>query len=75
MRANRSLAFFAAHIKKLPHLTSREKDVVVGRIEGKTLEVIGEKFNVTEGRVRQIEKEALKKVDSKYVQEELISNE
>jgi DNA-directed RNA polymerase sigma subunit (sigma70/sigma32) len=75
MRANQTLAYFTAHISKLPHLSSREKEVLVGRIESSTLEVIGSRFELTEGRIRQIERGALKKVASKFVQQELLSKE
>lgn len=73
MLANRTLSCFAAHIRNLPHLTTREKEVLVGRIGCVTLEKIGSKFTLTEGRIRQIERGALKKVDSKFVQQELLS--
>ena len=73
MRANRTLRYFTAHIKKLPHLTSREKEVLVKRLRARTLEGIGKKFNLTEGRVRQIEKKAIAKIRSKNYQQILFN--
>ncbi|OGM59949.1 hypothetical protein A3A75_00015 [Candidatus Woesebacteria bacterium RIFCSPLOWO2_01_FULL_39_10] len=71
MRANRTLRYFTAHIRKLPHLTSKEKDVLARRLRKVTLEKIGILFDVTEGRIRQIEKVAIKKVRSKHFQQAL----
>ncbi|OGM14882.1 hypothetical protein A3A76_02020 [Candidatus Woesebacteria bacterium RIFCSPLOWO2_01_FULL_39_23] len=71
MRANRTIRFFSAHIRKLPHLSVKEKKVLVKRLRRITLEKIGKKYGVTEGRIRQIEKKALQKVKSKYYQQRL----
>ena len=74
MRANRTLRYFTAHIRKLPHLTSKEKDVLVRRLRKVTLEKIGKSYEVTEGRIRQIEKIAIKKVRSKHYQQALFDS-
>lgn len=71
MRANRTLRYFAAHIRRLPHLTPREKGVLLKRIRSVTLEKIGLKYHVTEGRIRQIEKRAIGKVKNKSYQQAL----
>jgi DNA-directed RNA polymerase sigma subunit (sigma70/sigma32) len=71
MRANRTLRYFAAHVRKLPFLTFREKHVLIKRLKGITLEKIGDKFQVTEARIRQIEKEAVKKIKSGLYQQKL----
>jgi DNA-directed RNA polymerase sigma subunit (sigma70/sigma32) len=71
MRANRTLRHFAAHIRKLPHLSIKEKDVLIRRLKTTTLERIGLKYDVTEARIRQIEKKALKKVRSRSYQQKL----
>lgn len=71
MRANRTVRYFSAYIKTLPHLTSKERTVLLRRLKQVTLEKIGEKFSVTEGRVRQIEKVAIKKMKSKKIQQSL----
>jgi len=68
MRSNKTLDFFTAYVKKLPHLTVREKEVVIRRLKKITLVSIGEKFGITEGRVRQIEKSTIEKIKSKKQQ-------
>ncbi len=73
MRANRTRHFFAAHIRKLPQLTFKEKDVLIRRLRMFTLEKIGSNLGVTEARIRQIEKEALKKIATKSYQQKLFS--
>jgi DNA-directed RNA polymerase sigma subunit (sigma70/sigma32) len=65
MRANRTRRYFAAHIKRFPHLTAREKDVLIRRLKPVTLENIGKRYGVTEARIRQIEKEAIFKIKLK----------
>ena len=71
MRANRTLRFFLAHIKKLPQLSFKEKEVLSRRLKSVTLEKIGLKYKVTEGRIRQIEKQTLAKIKSKSYQRPL----
>lgn len=73
MRANRSVRFFIAQTKKLPQLTLKEKGVVIARLKRKTLDTIGLKYGVTEGRIRQIEKSALNKFKSKLYQLKLFN--
>ena len=65
MRANRTRRYFAAHIKKFPHLSIREKDILIKRLRSITLEKIGKKYGVTEARIRQIEKAAIFKIKLK----------
>ncbi|OGM25005.1 hypothetical protein A3D00_04225 [Candidatus Woesebacteria bacterium RIFCSPHIGHO2_02_FULL_38_9] len=69
MRRNRTLSYFSARILKLPHLTSKEKDVLIQRLHKITLEKIGYAYSLTEARIRQIEKIAIKKVKSKLYQQ------
>ncbi len=71
MRPNKTLTYFVSHIRKLPHLTSKEKDILVNRLKRTTLEKIGYKYQVTEGRIRQIEKTAIKKMKNKFYQQRL----
>jgi len=71
MRANRTIRYFTAQVKKFPHLTSKEKDVLIGRLRKVTHIKIGDKYNVTEGRIRQIEKMALNKIKLKFYQQKL----
>lgn len=68
MRGNRTISYFSAQIKKLPQLTQKEKDILVKRLAFSTLEKIGDGFDVTEGRIRQIEKKAIAKIKSKTPQ-------
>ncbi len=62
MRGNRTLRHFTAYIKRLPFLSLKEKYILSKRAQGLTLEKIGKKFGVTEGRIRQIEKKAISKI-------------
>jgi len=71
MRGNRTIRYFTAHIKKLAPLNLKEKDVLMRRLKEVTLREVGETHNVTEGRIRQIEKAALKKIKSKIYQQKL----
>lgn len=75
MRANRTIRYFAAHIKKLPQLTSKEKEVLIHRLKMITLEKTGLNYNLTEGRIRQIEKNALAKIRTKIYQQKLFKSE
>jgi DNA-directed RNA polymerase sigma subunit (sigma70/sigma32) len=68
MRANRTISYFAAHIRKLPNLTSKEKDIIIRRLRSVTLEKIGNNYSVTEARIRQIEKSAIFKIKLKAYQ-------
>ena len=59
-------------------LTSREQEVIrmrfgIDRETTHTLEEIGSKFNLSRERIRQIEKEALKKIAMSKTGEELKS--
>lgn len=49
------------------YLNEREYNVLMQRIQGKTLEDIGLEMNVTRERIRQIEAKAIKKLNSKNV--------
>jgi DNA-directed RNA polymerase sigma subunit (sigma70/sigma32) len=71
MRGNKTLAYFSKTIDKIAELTAREKEVVLKRLRSKTLEKIGKKFKLTEARIRQIEKTALMKIESKWHQQRL----
>lgn len=48
-------------------LNKREFNILKNRIEGKTLEDIGEIYDLSRERIRQIEKRAIKKLDNKEV--------
>jgi hypothetical protein len=65
MTPNRTLRYFSFFIKRIPDLTGKERKVLLGRLRKKTLVMIGKSFAVTEGRIRQIEKTAIRKIKSK----------
>ncbi|KKQ73713.1 MAG: hypothetical protein US96_C0055G0012 [Candidatus Woesebacteria bacterium GW2011_GWB1_38_5b] len=65
MRSNQTLKYFSSFIKNIPDLTANERLVLFKRLEEDTHIKIGKRWNVTEGRVRQIEKAAIKKIRSK----------
>lgn len=71
MRANKTLRYFAARIMEFSDLTSRERDILFNRLMDKTLEKIGDKYDLTAERIRQIELSAVKKLDRKTKQLEL----
>jgi DNA-directed RNA polymerase sigma subunit (sigma70/sigma32) len=75
MRANRTKRYLTAHIKSFPHLTAREKDVLIKRLGCVTLDKIGNKYSVTEARIRQIEKAAIAKIRFKGYQLRLFKKE
>lgn len=65
MRSNQTVKYFASFIKSTHELTGRERKVLIKRLKSISLERVGNKFAITEARVRQIEKIALKKIKSK----------
>jgi len=71
MRSNKTVYYYISHISKLPQLTSKERFVLVRRLRKITLEKIGKKLGVSEGRVRQIEKSAISKIKNKIYQQAL----
>jgi DNA-binding CsgD family transcriptional regulator len=64
MTPNRTLRYFSFFVKKIPDLSGKERQVLLGRLRKKTLETIGKSFGLTEGRIRQVEKTAIKKIKS-----------
>ncbi len=48
--------------RSLKRLGMREQAILLGRISGKTLKILGQEFGVSEERVRQMEKRALQKL-------------
>lgn len=57
-----ALPSFVKVAEKLPE--GREKDILMLRLSGKTLEEVGSTYNVTRERARQVEKKAFDKVKS-----------
>jgi DNA-directed RNA polymerase sigma subunit (sigma70/sigma32) len=68
MRSNQTIKYFSRFILRFPQLSGREKEILLKRLTIKSLEQIGESYNVTEARVRQIEKKALEKIKNKAQQ-------
>lgn len=65
---------FPAIIEKVlasDFLTSREKEILQSRLEGKTLQIVGEKFGITRERVRQIEEKIKYKIIDKLEHQEV----
>jgi len=56
-------------------LTERRKKILEMRLQGKTLEQIGQNFNITRERVRQIGQNINKKIAKNLTKEELKSYE
>jgi DNA-directed RNA polymerase sigma subunit (sigma70/sigma32) len=65
MRSNRTLKYFSYFVKHIPQLTGKEKEILFERLKEITLSKIGDSFNLTEGRIRQIERGAIAKIKSK----------
>lgn len=64
MRSNQTLRFFRYLIRSSIDLTNKEKVVLLRRLRKATLEKIGEKYMISESRIRQIEKAAITKMKS-----------
>lgn len=73
VRSNKTLRYFKSFINKIPDLSGREKTVLLKRTNKITLKNIGQIFGVTEGRIRQIERNAIQKIKSKSHQLALFS--
>jgi DNA-directed RNA polymerase sigma subunit (sigma70/sigma32) len=71
MRANQTHRYFSSRIVKLPHLSKKEKDILLERLKTVTLEKIGKNYGVTAERIRQIEKAALIKAKTRFHQQSL----
>ena len=65
MRSNKTLKYFRHFVREAPDLSGKEKEILLKRLRRISLEQIGKAFQVTEGRVRQIEKKAISKIRSK----------
>ena len=65
MRSNQTLNYFSSFILGISDLSGKERKVLFKRLQKITHSKIGKNWDVTEGRIRQIEKVALGKLDSK----------
>lgn len=60
--ANQTVRYFIKIIGASKELNRKEKDILIARLEEKTLEKIGKKYKLTAERIRQIEEEAIGKI-------------
>lgn len=70
--SSQTMAYFQSVIRTSKELTQKEKDIVVRRLQKKSLRSIARKYKVTGERIRQIENEALKKFLKKTCQLRLV---
>jgi DNA-directed RNA polymerase sigma subunit (sigma70/sigma32) len=60
--SSQTIAYFINNIKKSRELNRKEKDVLIARLSKRTLIKVGRKYHLSGERIRQIEKEALRKI-------------
>lgn len=65
---NKTVNYFKSLIEKSDKLKPKEKEILLKRLDGKTLERIGKKYKVSAERIRQIEEVALIKLMKKIYQ-------
>ena len=68
MPANQTIIYFNRIIDSSKALKKKEKEILKFRLSSKILKKIGKKYKVSYERVRQIEKEAIKKLNKKICQ-------
>ncbi len=68
MIANQTVRYFIKIVKNSHELSKKEKEILVARLEEKTLLKIGKKYKLSGERVRQIEEEAIRKFLAKVNQ-------
>ncbi|MDP2649629.1 MAG: sigma factor-like helix-turn-helix DNA-binding protein [bacterium] len=71
---NKTIAHFKSIIENSSKLNNKEKDILIKRIEGNTLETIGKKYKISAERVRQKEEVAIIKFVRKICQLLLFEN-
>jgi DNA-directed RNA polymerase sigma subunit (sigma70/sigma32) len=69
--SNRTLVYFIDFIKNTHKLKPKEADILMLRLKRKKLKLIGSKYKLSYERIRQIERESLKKLANKSYQEKL----
>jgi len=60
--------YFQRIISNSDKLKSKEKDILIKRLQGLTLTKIGKKLHLSYERIRQIEKQAIKKLSKGIIQ-------
>ena len=68
---NQTIGYFINWVLNSNRLSPKEEGVLVYRLRRNELKKIGKKYKVSYERIRQIEKGALKKLNSKIFQENL----
>lgn len=66
--ANKTVDYFVSIIKGSNRLSKKEKEILVERVSGKTLDEVGKRFKVTGERIRQKEENAISKLMKKFSQ-------
>lgn len=59
--SNQTVAYFKLIVKNSKELTAKEKEILLRRLDDKTLKKIGRKFKLSAERIRQLEEKALNK--------------
>ncbi len=62
MIANQTVRYFIKIVEASKELKRKEKDILIARLEEKTLLKIGKKYKLTAERIRQIEESAIAKI-------------
>lgn len=70
--SSQSLVYFISIINHARYLNRKEKDILVRRLKGLTLEKIGKRYKVSDERIRQIEENALLKLGNKKISQLLL---
>ncbi len=70
--SSQSLDYFVSVINQARCLSKKEKDILVRRLKGATLEKIGRRYRLSDERIRQIEEEALLKLGNKKISQLLL---
>lgn len=66
--SNQTIAYFTSIVKSSKELSRREKEILIKRLQDKTLEKIAKKYKVSGERIRQLEEKALLKFIAKICQ-------
>ena len=61
MIGNQTVRYFIKIVRDSRELNQKEKEILIARLEEKTLEKIGKKYKLTAERIRQIEEGAISK--------------
>ena len=65
---NKTVSHFISIINASNKIDEKEKEILIGRIKGETLDKIGKKYKITAERIRQKENIAIEKFIKKIYQ-------